>query len=591
MTGKNEIRPHGTISIMKHLTLPKKLLFTLVLFVIAIPFFFDGSPYVFSDAYCYFHTAKTLATEGSFTTTDEPEYMVPAHWCARPYNGKYITIVPPGTALLEAPFLILARPFDYGTQYTEYFKAFNGHSLADGIAVLISGIVYGGFGIFFTFKTLRMLKFSSADSITSVICIGIASYLYPYVFEYPGFPHVYEFFAAAGLLYFVMCATQKDLSTARWKTNLAIGACTGLLVLIRPTDILIAAPLILYSVLEYPCKGFSPLKNIGQLLLAGIPFAAILLLYNYISYGGLFDSGYTEFTSFTKWHLHLGEILFSGVRGWLVYSPAVLFFFIGATLLMKKKVNYLLLTVIPVSLTVLLYSFWPAWWAGHSVGQRFFIVLLPFVAIGFSEFLAWINQQSTLMKRVFIAVITVVTIFSLAIQLLMRITPTQRLYEIIPEFNNSANIPPSEAFTPVDVITYHLHIAKNSNSFQEYAEVLKDGYQGGRSLFLLILDTTEPVLKLENLGEDRFALHIVPDRDNAKDLPVITVEIVHAGRLDVLKLEGLTSNKDQIVVVDCNENGECKTDWNGTEFVRSVAVEGKTDGITITAGDGVRISY
>lgn len=74
-----------------------------------------------------------------------------------------------------------------------------------------------------------------------------------------------------------------------WRWALAGGACTGLAVLVRPTNILLALPLVV-------AMGWRPRRYLW-LALGGLPFATLLGFYNYKLHGQIVTTGYGDVSS------------------------------------------------------------------------------------------------------------------------------------------------------------------------------------------------------------------------------------------------------------------------------------------------------
>lgn len=554
-----------------------------VLLVIVVLLGIDGTPFIFSDSYCYYHTAKSLATTGRWVTTLEPEYMIPAHNCVRSVNRKYVTIVPPGTALFEAPFLFLAQPFDFGTVTTDYFKAFNGHSLADGIAVLLSGITFGCLGLYLSYRALRKLKFSSAVAGISIGVGCIASYLYSYMYEIPGFPHVFEFFSAAGLLNAALSYNNRVVKR-RWVSSVIVGIFSGLLVIVRPTDILIAMPILVFVLL----KSTSRIRDCLFVALGGIPFILLLFSYNYVSYGNILTNGYSYFSGsiFSLSQNHLVDLLFSCVRGWFIYSPIFLVSIVALIIFIRKRVEYVLLTIIPIVLVIGLYSFFPYWWAGHSIGNRFFIVLVPFVAVGLAHLLEILFRLKGKAKLLLGSTVVLLTAYSLFLGLLMRVTPLQRLHEFIPSIKQYNNVPISESATVKDILSYHRSIIERADSGYEYFQNLKSGFQGGRSLLLVLIGETKPIVQYAVVSSNIYELTVVPNLSSHRVITDVVVTIERPDEVETITIEKLDFSLARSIRIDCRNVTDCMVDYPYVEVTNEVEIPGSAQSDSVITVDG-----
>jgi hypothetical protein len=88
-------------------------------------------------------------------------------------------------------------------------------------------------------------------------------------------------------------------------------------------------------------------------------------------------------------------------RGILVYTPILLFSFLGGYKLFKKKDHYLWFFVTTIGLNIVLYSLWGDPWGGWAFGSRYLIPSYSLLAILVAISLPKV-RRSTLLKMVFI---------------------------------------------------------------------------------------------------------------------------------------------------------------------------------------------
>lgn len=101
----------------------------------------DGVPFALSDGYGYFHTAKELVTNSSFVSSLTPEYLSYSGHTISLFNDNYVTRYSPGNSIFWFLPLKFSSLFNNNTIYDNYYKAFNGHSFADGMIVLMTSIL------------------------------------------------------------------------------------------------------------------------------------------------------------------------------------------------------------------------------------------------------------------------------------------------------------------------------------------------------------------------------------------------------------------------------------------------------------------
>lgn len=470
--------------------------------IILIIFFLNGTPFIFGDGYGYYHTAKTLATQGSFTTETYPEYTpYSAHGVVTREDNVFISSYPPGVSILWWSFLKIASVFDQGTIYSDYFKGFNGHSLADGLAVLTASLVYTSASIVMLRKLLKLKGFSSRISNLATVGAYIGTFAVNYATQQPAYVHTYEIFAYTLFLLFF----EKFHISKKIPYLIIMGIAASLLIAIRPVDAVLLLPILILLV-RYT-------KKFLFFLIGALPIAAFFLYYNFISYGSPFISGYTavQNQNFNLNQFKLFEILFSDFRGLFFWSLIIILTLVILILKTIKHKKDFLVYGLPPILLVFVYCFWPYWWAGDSIGNRFFICLTPIVGFGLSKIL--VNNKNTQWRILkFFALSTI--FYSLLIGILYRITPTSKL---IPSNSAKAKnyqqegISPADLASPFDMIKYHFQTFNSSKSPSEYLLNLSKSFNGGRSLVLLALDTTEPLIIIEPIDEFTFLIHTIPE--------------------------------------------------------------------------------
>ncbi len=473
------------------------LLLILMIFVGII----NGVPFVFGDAYGYFHVAKTAVETGVYPSSQSPEYFEYTGHAVVNSNGKYVTPYSVGQTILYFPFLTASMLFNSGTIYNDYYKAFNGHSYADGIAILVAATFFAYLGLIFCYKFLKQLGFSKRVAYFAALAVYIGLYITSYTFEQPGYSHIYEFFAySAFLYYFVKFFFERSSKYIYLATVFA-----GLLVLIRIVDITLL--LLPFLFVLYKMRSKKLLATIG--LITGF-FAGFLLLYNYISYGNPFTVGYsTSGQSGFALSLNILNLLFSDTRGLFIWSPILILSLVGLLMYARKSRMALVFFLGPLLLLLAIYNFWGNWWGGVSTGQRFFIVLAPIFALGLAFLYSEFNFKKLAKLSIFILVL-----FSVITTLLYRLTPVLKVSEKYRNEENALTTPAYEDYRLTDLYKYHLDLFANRTSFNSYLSSLKDSFNGGRSVLLLALGQTDPLVRVTQLEELKYKFYFIPNNVN-----------------------------------------------------------------------------
>ena len=194
-----------------------------------------------------------------------------------------------------------------------------------------------------------------------------------------------------------------------------------------------------------------------------------MLLYNYISYGNAFTSGYGivrgENFDFSQFNF-LNE-LFSPQRGWFVYSPVYLLGVIGNILAFRRHKLVAGASLFLIFAIALIYGFWPAWWGGGSFGNRFMLVAAAPAAVGIGLLWHWTRNKSvnlltyTIELRFLLKVaIIVLACWSVMLTVFYRITPVATLR---PGTDTIGNMRSGDRYTPVDMIGYQARQIRRIN--------------------------------------------------------------------------------------------------------------------------------
>lgn len=474
----------------------------LVFLVIIASVFINGSPFIFGDGYGYYHSAKSLITEGTFTSTVEPPYYkYTGHAVSLDENGNYTTIYPVGNALFWVPGLTVSKAISQ-TPDLDYFTVFNGHILNDGIAILVTATLATFASIFLIFKTLRRIGFSEKTSFVSVLSVYLAMYVFSYLFYFSSYSHIYEIFAFSLLIYLF----QKILLHDGRAYEFIFGVSIGILTLTRLVDFVIVIPFLIYFVFD---RRF---KTLLFTILGGIPMAAILLFYNHVVYGSILSFGYSENRGgmLSTENFNLFQLLFSDVRGLFVWSPLLILSIIGLVLGLRKFRALYVSGILSVTLLTSIYTFWPNWWGGDSLGQRFFLVLCPIFILGVARFIQVIaGVQSKPIRVLIYCLIFVLTAYSTLVQVLYRVTPVKELHTD-PISLGGISIPSEERFTPFDILNYHTNVISEVGISTEYLKTVFNSFNGGRSLMLLSMGQTDPLVKATAIG-NIFQLTVMPN--------------------------------------------------------------------------------
>jgi hypothetical protein len=279
-------------------------------------------------------------------------------------EGRRINIYSMGMAVVYAPGFFLAQAackvFGYDNDgYSKPFELF---------AVLTSFLVF----ILNVYLLRKVLLHFFEDKVAAVVLLVVVAGTN--FFYQSGIDSVMVHNYISAMLSAIILLTIKWHKQPQTKTALLLASCIGLAALIRPPAVLLALFPLLYNVynLKTLKEKFSLIANYRLqiiLMIAVIFFIGLpqLVYFKYVSGNWLsFNRGETM----DLFHAHLSQFLFSYKKGWLLYTPVMIFAIAGFYLLYKKQKQLFVAAFLIVGMQVWMLASWDAWWFHTSYGQR-----------------------------------------------------------------------------------------------------------------------------------------------------------------------------------------------------------------------------
>jgi hypothetical protein len=333
------------------------------------------------------------------------EYMKRSMYCPlKAPNGNYVIKGSMGMAVLYAPFFFMAHTI---APYTSYPA--DGFSPVYQFAILVSGLFYFTIGLFYTRKTL-LLFYSEKITTITLIALFFGTNLVCYSTLQAPMSHQYVFFLFSLFIWF----------SIRWhreqkpKYIILPGLVFGMMLLVRPVNVVFILFFLLYDV-----KNFADLKvriqllwmkSLHLVLMAALSFLVFLpqmLYFKYVTGQYLFNSYIGEWFYFG--HPHLAESLVGFRKGWLIYTPIMIFALAGFFFLKRTAKPFVVAGVLLTCLYFYILASWWCWWYGGSFGWRAMIDLYPLLAVPMAAFFAavlyrekWYSKTTAVFMILFI---------------------------------------------------------------------------------------------------------------------------------------------------------------------------------------------
>ena len=317
------------------------------------------------------------------------------YWPNKDANGNKIIKVSMGMAITYLPF------FGAAHVYCKLLNVeANGFSDPYHFAIQFSSLFYFIIGLLFLLRILKIFYDNEVVFITSLAIIFGTNIIY-YLTNGSGMAHPVDFALIAAFIYY----TIKWHNTQTFKLSVTIGFLIGFITLVRPINIVVFLTILFYDVnsindLNKKIKLlFKAYKHIFIISICGmLVFIPQLIYWKWVS-GNFFINSYVGERFYFN-NPHIIDWLFSFRKGWLIYSPIMIFSLIGFYYLRKDNkpffTSFLVFTLIYF---YLVFSWW-CWWYGGSFGQRALIDIYPILAIPIAAFVANLKSTAGIKKKV-----------------------------------------------------------------------------------------------------------------------------------------------------------------------------------------------
>lgn len=294
-------------------------------------------------------------------------------------NGGLVIKTTMGLSFLYAPFFLIAnfcaKAFGYPV---------DGLSMPYQVGLMASAFFYLIIGLVFIRKLLR-LYFDEVTTALTIIGIYFGSNLLWYTTGEALMSHGYLFSITAIYFYLIV----KWFERETFLQTFLLGLLIGLMILIRPTMVLLLLPFIFY-ICQKNGSIYNFLKYLWErkwkfLLMIFICFLVAvpqLIYWKKITGNYLFFSYNEERFYFN--HPHILDGLFSYRKGWLLYSPIMALSVFGLFVMKNKVKDFKIGIITTFFISIYVFFSWWTWWFGGSYGSRPMIDLYAMLALPFA---------------------------------------------------------------------------------------------------------------------------------------------------------------------------------------------------------------
>ncbi len=362
-----------------------------------------------SDGIRYYVYLPSVLIDGDLDFTDEYRHFYRSHPATASYliDDRTPTGLPAnrfgiGPALLWSPFFIAAHLLAILLQALGYSLEATGYGAWYQMAVLAGSIVYGGLGAWLCFRAARRSTSRNAALAATLLAVLAGNSVY-YLTVEPSMSHALSMFASAAFFYAWIISRDRPQWRDRvppeaGRRSIALGACAGLMALIRPQDgLLLLLPITDEALSAWRAGRGARLwwmaASLSMIATAFLVFTPQLLVWKLLN-GGFLHSGYSqEFEILFHWPFsHLLDVLFSAQRGLFTWHPLFLLALAGLVLIIwhsprRRERRLAALGFSGFVIQWVVISSWHDWSQGDAFGGRMFIVCSPIFVYGLAALL------------------------------------------------------------------------------------------------------------------------------------------------------------------------------------------------------------
>jgi hypothetical protein len=285
-------------------------------------------------------------------------------------NGNFVMKYPMGMAIMYYPFYVIGDNLAHLLKYPT-----DGFSLPYQLSVLYGCYIYTVIGLI-AFRKILLHFFSDVVSAITLILVvfGTNYLLHVSIHAQPAMVHNVVFSLHALTIYF----TIKWHKNFKLKHIIGLGITIGLTIIARPTEILIVFVPILYNVFSIQSlkQKISLIYYYKKHIIACVTIITVIVSYQLfywkiITGEYLFDSyGDHLNEGFNFAHPYTLEFLFSFRKGWLIFTPIMIFSLFGFYYFFKNSKQWFFACSAYFIFNLYVMSSWSCWWYGTSFSSR-----------------------------------------------------------------------------------------------------------------------------------------------------------------------------------------------------------------------------
>jgi len=324
-------------------------------------------------------------------------------------TGRQVVKYPLGFAVIYAPFFFVGHWLAPALGFPQ-----DGFSDPYQWAIIVGHCFYVILGLWFARKVLLHF-FSEKMSVLLLFLLFAGTNFFFTSTILVGMPHGHLFLFYALILLYTMRWHEKPST----KNSVVLGSAIGLAALIRATEILVIIIPLLWHVQDRESLKQkwswvkTHLKSVATVAVVVFLFGTIQLIYYKLTTGHFFIDAYNNAgEGFDFLNPHTIDFLFSARKGWLVYTPLMVFGLFGFWVMYKQREAPFIPLVVFTLVNIYLLSTWTCWWYAESFGQRALVQSYLVLLIPMGYALYFVNQQKLRLKSTLFGVLVLFVAFN-----------------------------------------------------------------------------------------------------------------------------------------------------------------------------------
>jgi len=351
----------------------------------------------------FLHNDIALEDQEWIDEVREKYHPSPYFYQAHALKSGYVIQYSTGMAVLLSPAFFTAHIY---ALIDERYPA-DGFSIPYQIGILAYALIIMLAGFIFLRKFLLRL-FSDHITALILICLIFGTNFFHIALNNTSSPHVLLF----SLYCLLLWLTAKWYETLGRKYFLMLCIAFALLCLSRPNEMIFAFFVLLWTVssreelkgrIKFLKRG-KPLLIRGSIIILLIGSLQVIY-WLYTTGKPIYDSYKLE--DFKLLSPYLTEFLFSYKKGWLLYTPLMIFSLFGMFMALRKRESFAFAVAVFGFLNIWILSSWDCWWYADSFSQRSMVQSYPVYMISLGYFFKEVSAKRMALIKLLVGLLTI----------------------------------------------------------------------------------------------------------------------------------------------------------------------------------------